>query len=77
MNQSSQPEQQLQSILDRASVGGDLTVGDIKLIQQIIKNLNINQTHSGSGDNVAGNKNVFNIHPPAARSSMLCSCCSG
>ena len=59
----------IQSILEKAQVGGDLTVGDI---QQIIdsnvtnqiysgdtvtgdKNVT-NQTHSGTGDNVGGDK---------------------
>ena len=42
MNQSSQPEQQLQSILENALVGGDLTVGDIQQIINIddVKHLN-------------------------------------
>jgi tetratricopeptide (TPR) repeat protein len=55
MNQPSQPEQLIQSILDKAQVGGDLTVGDIQQIVNIY-----NQSHSGSGDNVAGNKIVNN-----------------
>ena len=65
----------IQSILEKAQVGGDLTVGDI---QQIIdsnvtnqiysgdivtgdKNVT-NQTHSGRGDNFTGNKNTTNIY---------------
>ena len=47
----------IQSILEKAQVGGDLTVGDI---QQIIDSNITNQINSGSGDNVAGDKNLIN-----------------
>ena len=47
----------IQSILENAQAGRDLTVGDI---QQIIDSNITEQINIGGGDNVAGNKNVTN-----------------
>ena len=57
MNESPKLEEILQKILKNVKVGGNLTVGDIKQILKIFP-----QSHSGSGDNVAGNRIVKNFY---------------
>ena len=47
----------IQSIIKKVQAGGDFTIGEI---QQLLDYNLTNQIHSGSGDNVGGNKNVTN-----------------
>ena len=59
MNKSPNPEENQQNILNNTKVGGDLTAGDINPTINNNNSVN-NQQHSGSGDNVAGDKHVHN-----------------